>query len=545
MLVRGTTIGPTTIALTLLSSMGGLLFGYDTGQIADILLMEDFLDRFAQTNSNGEKAFSVVREGLVVGLLSIGTLFGAIVGRYFSDYLGRRKAIAIFCGMFSVGVLIQVTAFTSWVQIMMGRFISGWGVGGLSAAVPVYQAESVPKQVRGACTSTYQLAITLGILLAYAFSIGTRNLDNSGSWRIVIALGLVFCLILGVGIFFVPESPRWLIEKGRTEEARRGMARVRGLDENHPLVNSDFDEQWAAHELDKRAGTGSWAQCFLGEGKEVHNKAPYRTMVMIVMMAFQQLTGANYFFYYGATIFQSVGIEDSFVTQIILGAINFVCTFFGIWVMGRFSRRWPLIIGGIWQSCWLFVFAGAGVGGNPEEKKYGTLMIVSAALFIFSYASTWAPGIWILIGETGTRKNRSRQAALGTASNWLWNFLIAFFTPFITREINYGYGFVFAGCNLAAAVFTYFFLYESSGISLEMIDAMYSEPGLKPWQSEKWAPEPYASRKEAIRDEKSKGESMMLEHSENGENRRRFDSSDSQRTAAGPTPIHNKKAQPA
>jgi SP family sugar:H+ symporter-like MFS transporter len=173
--------------------------------------MEDFLDRFAQTNSNGEKAFSVVREGLVVGLLSIGTLFGAIVGRYFSDYLGRRKAIAIFCGMFSVGVLIQgelrsgrglvpspvlvwsgvvwvltpclssshytyqstrnprsptrprvVTAFTSWVQIMMGRFISGWGVGGLSAAVPVYQAESVPKQVRGACTSTYQLAITLG-----------------------------------------------------------------------------------------------------------------------------------------------------------------------------------------------------------------------------------------------------------------------------------------------------------------------------------------------------------------------------------------------
>lgn len=200
----------------------------------------------------------------------------------------------------------------------MGRFISGWGVGGLSAAVPVYQAESVPKQVRGACTSTYQLAITLGsksasgrglhlvvrrneadddvraaVLLAYAFSIGTRNLDNSGSWRIVIALGLVFCLILGVGIFFVPESPRWLIEKGRTEEARRGMARVRGLDENHPLVNSDFDEQWAAHELDKRAGTGSWAQCFLGEGKEVHNKAPYRTMVMIVMMAFQQLTGAN------------------------------------------------------------------------------------------------------------------------------------------------------------------------------------------------------------------------------------------------------------
>lgn len=532
MQIRGTTVGPTTIILTLLSSMGGLLFGYDTGQIADILLMEDFLERFAQVNAAGEREFTVVREGLIVALLSIGTLLGAIVGRYFSDYLGRRKAIAIFCVMFSVGVLIQVTAFESWVQIMLGRFISGWGVGGLSAAVPVYQAESVPKQVRGACTSTYQLAITLGILLAYAFSIGTRNMGNSGSWRIVIALGLVFCLILGVGIFFVPESPRWLIEKGREEEARRAMARVRGLDVDHPLVNSDFDEQWAAHELDKRAGSGSWAQCFVGEGKDVHNKAPYRTMIMVVMMAFQQLTGANYFFYYGATIFQSVGIEDSFVTQLILGGINFICTFFGIWVMGRFSRRWPLIIGGIWQSIWLFVFAGAGVGGDATEKKWGTLMIVSAALFIFSYASTWAPGIWILIGETGTRKNRSRQAALGTASNWLWNFLIAFFTPFITREIQYGYGFVFAGCNLAAALFTYFFLYESSGISLEMIDAMYSEPGLKPWQSSKWAPGNYNSRKEAIMDEKSKGDAMMVEHNEGS---RRVDSHDSERTARDPT----------
>lgn len=131
------------------------------------------------------------------------------------------------------------------------------------------------------------------VLLAYCFSIGTRELDNSGSWRIVIALGLVFCLILGVGIFFVPESPRWLIERDRRDEAIRGMAKIRGLDENHPLVNSDFDEQWAAHELDKRAGNGSWLECFVGEGKGVHNKAPYRTMIVMVMMAFQQLTGAN------------------------------------------------------------------------------------------------------------------------------------------------------------------------------------------------------------------------------------------------------------
>ncbi|KAI5452213.1 hypothetical protein NCC49_001148 [Naganishia albida] len=509
--IKGTIAGPTTIILAILSSMGGFLFGYDTGQIADILLMEDFKRRFAQgPNAAGEYEFSVVREGLVVALLSIGTLIGALIGRYASDFMGRRKAIVLFCLLFSIGVIIQVTATNSWVQIMMGRFISGWGVGGCSAAVPVYQSETVPKQLRGTLIATYQLMITAGILVAYCISIGTRELGNSGSWRIVIALGIFFALVLGVGIMLVPESPRWLLEHNKEEEALKALARVRGLPADHRLVQSDFSEMQEAHLLDAKVGNGSWWQCFRGEGKP--NKAAYRTWLIMILMAFQQLTGANYFFYYGATIFQSVGIEDSFITQIILGAINFGCTFIGIWVMGRFGRRWPLIIGGIWQAAWLFVFASVGTAKDPETNQtVGKVMIVSACLFIFSYASTWAPGIWILIGETGTRKNRARQAALATASNWLWNFLIAFFTPFITRDIGYAYGFVFAGCNLAGAVFVYFFLFESSKISLEMIDRMYSEPGLKAWQSGRWAPDGYANRKQLVEDEKTGGETTHIE----------------------------------
>ncbi|KAJ9113075.1 hypothetical protein QFC20_001962 [Naganishia adeliensis] len=503
--IKGTTAGPTTIILAVLSSMGGFLFGYDTGPsplsgqgydlIADILLMEDFKRRFAQgPNAAGEYEFSVVREGLVVALLSIGTLIGALVGRYASDYMGRRKAIVLFCVLFSLGVIVQVTSSDSWVQIMMGRFISGWGVGGCSAAVPVYQSETVPKQLRGTLIATYQLMITAGILVAYCISIGTRELGNSGSWRIVIALGIFFAIVLGVGIMFVPESPRWLLEHDKEEEALRALARVRGLSTDHRLVQSDFSEMREAHLLDAKAGHGSWWQCFRGDGKP--NKAAYRTWLIMILMAFQQ----------------SVGIQDSFITQIILGAINFGCTFIGIWVMGRFGRRWPLIIGGIWQAAWLFVFAGVGTAKNPEENETaGKVMIVSACLFIFSYASTWAPGIWILIGETGTRKNRARQAALATASNWLWNFLIAFFTPFITRDIGYAYGFVFAGCNLAGAIFVYFFLFESSKISLEMIDRMYSEPGLKAWKSGRWAPEGYVDRKQLVEDEKGGGEPAHIE----------------------------------
>jgi len=125
-------------------------------------------------------------------------------------------------------------------------------------------------------------------------------------------------------------------------------------------------------------------------------------------------------------------------------------------------------------------------------------MIVSACLFILGYASTWAPGIWILIGETFPTATRAKQGALSTMSNWIWNFLIAFFTPFITRNIDFRYGFVFASCNLLGACVVYFFLYESSGLSLEAVDVMYNDPDVKPWTSRRWAPPGYESRNDLV-----------------------------------------------
>lgn len=183
--------------------------------------------------------------------------------------------------------------------------------------------------------------------------------------------------------------------------------------------------------------------------------------------------------------------------------------------METFGRRMPLIVGGIWQAAWLFVFAAAGTAKDPStDEGIGKLMIVSACLFILGYAMTWAPGIWILVGETFPTRTRAKQAALATASNWLWNFLIAFFTPFITRAIKFRYGFVFAACNLTGAVIVYFFLYESSDLSLESVDMvrsffsygscslrllqMYGDPYCKPWTSANWAPPGFSSRADLI-----------------------------------------------
>ncbi|KAM5541537.1 hypothetical protein V8D89_004727 [Ganoderma adspersum] len=498
--VEGLPIGWMAIMLAVLASMGGFIFGYDTGQISDIVLMEDFLLRFA-TCSNSQVAstctFTVVREGLIVALLSIGTLVGALLGAPTADWLGRRYAMSVECGVFMIGVLIQITTFHSWQQFAIGRLVSGLGVGSLSAAVPMYQAETAPPQIRGTLTATYQLFITFGILVAYCISIGARHIPGSGSWRTVVGIGFIWPVILGVGILFMPESPRWLTAHGRFDEARRSVALARGIPDSeadkHQFIHREIAEMRSAIERESKEKAG-WMECFNPRRKQL-----YRTLLCMTLQMFQQLTGANYFFYYGATIFQSVGISDSFVTQIILGAVNFGCTFGGMYVMEKFGRRIPLIIGGVWQSAWLFVFAAAGTAVNPtDNKNIGILMIVSACLFILGYAMTWAPGIWILIGETFPTRTRARQASLATASNWLWNFLLAFFTPFIVKAIDYRYGFVFAACNLTGAIIVYLFLYESSDLSLEDVDAMYCDPNCTSWNSRTWAPEGFASRRDFI-----------------------------------------------
>lgn len=293
----------------------------------------------------------------------------------------------------------------------------------------------------------------------------------------------------------MPESPRWLAAHGRMEEAQNSLARVRGISDadgaTHSVVQREVEEIRANIELERKR-KGGWIDCF-----KLENKLLYRTLLGMSLQSLQQLTGANYFFYYGATIFTSVGISDSFVTQIILGAVNFFCTFLGLYVMEKFGRRIPLIVGGIWQSLWLFVFAAAGTRGDPTtDPAIGKLMIVSACLFILGYASTWAPGVWILIGETFPTKTRAKQAALATASNWLWNFLLAFFTPFIVKAIKFRYGFIFAACNLTGAIVVYLFLYESSDLSLEGVSDMYNDPRCKPWNSRKWAPEGFSSREQ-------------------------------------------------
>ena len=427
--------------------------------------------------------------------LSIGTLAGALAVAPIADHIGRKYSMSVWSIVFIIGVIIQMASETSWVQVTLGRLVAGAGVGALSIMVPMYTSETGPRQVRGALVSTYQLFITAGIFTADAINFGTEKRSDSDSWRIPMGVGFIWPLILGLGILLFPESPRYAYRKGRVDEARTTMARFYGVPETHREVKREIGEIKQKHDLEVSLGKRPWIELLTGP------RMAYRTALGIVLQALQQLTGANFFFYYGTTIFKSTGISNSFVTAMILGGVNFGMTFFGLYVVERFGRRRALIVGGIGMTASFLIFASVGsfalnYADPTLTPAPGRAMIVFACTFIAFYATTWGPIIWCIVGELFPSHYRARSMALVTSSNWIWNFLIAFFTPFIVSDIEFKYGYVFAGCNLAAVLIVYFFVCETQGRSLEEIDTMYISK-VKPWKSSKWVP-PSASEEALV-----------------------------------------------
>ncbi|KLJ13697.1 MFS transporter, SP family, sugar:H+ symporter [Blastomyces silverae] len=464
-------------------SMGGFIFGYDTGQISGVLEMDDFLRRFGERNASGDGYhFSHVRAGLIVALLSIGTLMGALAAAPIADRVGRKWSMSGWCLILSVGIIVQLTSESpKWYQVVIGRWVAGLGVGALSLLVPLYQGESAPRHIRGAMISCYQLFITLGIFVANCINFGTEGRNDSGSWRITIGITFIWILILGIGISFFPDSPRYDYRTGKVDRAKKSMMRFYGIPQNHQQLHLELEEIREKYEEDMATKDQPWYEMFYAP------RMRYRILLGVALQALQQLTGANYFFYYGTTVFKGAGIQNSYVTQMILGAVNFGSTFLGLYNIEHFGRRKSLIAGSLWMFVCFMVFASVGHfklnRDTPElTPGPGKVMVVFACLFILGFASTWGPMVWAIIAELYPSRYRARAMALATASNWLWNFLIAFFTPFITGSIDFRYGYVFAGCLFLGAATIYFGVIEGKGRTLEELDTMYILR-VPPWKS--------------------------------------------------------------
>lgn len=311
--------------------------------------MDDYASRFGQLQQDGSYQFSAARQGTIVGLVCVGALIGSLIAGRIADVLGRRLCISAAAFFTCIGTVIEISSDTSWVQFAIGRMVTGVSIGALSVAVPMYQSESVPAVIRGVVVSSYQLLITLGIWTAEMVNWGTNGYTSSASWRIPNGMSFAWGLALGAGILLLPESPRYAYSKGRVEEARSSIARLCGLPANSQLVERRIYEiQSRVEEENQSTAAFSWKEIFTAP------RMLYRTVLGITLQAGQQLTGANFFFYFGTTVFAATGIKDSYVTQLILGSVNVFCTVIGLWVIKSFGRRKILMVGAAWMMmCFL------------------------------------------------------------------------------------------------------------------------------------------------------------------------------------------------
>jgi len=489
------------------ASFGGIFFGYDSGYINGVNGASIFIEA---VEGPGATELSYTNSSLIVSILSVGTFFGAIIAGDVADWIGRKWTVILGCFIYMIGVVIQMITSPEHAlgPIVAGRLIAGLGVGFESAIVILYMSEICPRKVRGALVAGYQFCITIGIMLASVVVYCTENRKDTGSYRIPIAIQFPWALILGGGLMLLPDSPRYFVKKGNLLKAKSALARVRGQPEDSIYVQSELAEIVANEEYERAlipstTWAGSWGNCF--KGSLWHpNSNLRRTILGTSLQMMQQWTGVNFIFYYSSTFLQSTGaIDDVFLTSMIFTIVNVCSTPISFYTIERFGRRPLLVIGAGAMAICQFIVAIVGVtvgfnklttnaAGETIAQNIGAVnaQVAFIAIFIFFFASTWGPGAWVVIGEIFPLPIRSRGVALSTASNWLWNTIIAVITPYMVGEdrgnLRSSVFFVWGGLCTGAFIYAYFFIPETKGLTLEQVDRMMEET--TPRTSSKWKP---------------------------------------------------------
>ncbi|KUJ16329.1 general substrate transporter [Mollisia scopiformis] len=490
------------------AAFGGIFFGFDSGYISGVMGMNYFIHLYtgipippAGASKAVKDAFTLPawKKSLITSILSAGTFFGALIAGDLADWFGRRTTIIAGCFIFLIGVILQ-TASSGLGLLVAGRLIAGFGVGFVSAIIILYMSEIAPRKVRGAIVSGYQFCITIGILLASCVDYGTQNRTDSGSYRIPIAIQMLWAIILAVGLFLLPESPRYFVKKGNLDQAANVLSRLRGQEQGSELIQAELAEIVANHEYEmsvipQGGYFSTWLSCFTG-GLRSPSSNLRRTILGTSLQMMQQWTGINFIFYFGTTFFQELGtISNPFLISLVTTLVNVCSTPLSFWIIERYGRRTILIWGALGMLICEFIVGIVGVtAARPEKNNTSAVsaQIAFICIYIFFFATTWGPGAWVLIGEIFPLPIRSRGVALSTASNWLWNCIIAVITPYMVGtdpgDANLGSRVFFVWGSLCTACFVYAYLIipETKGLSLEQVDRMMEETN--PRNSAKWVP---------------------------------------------------------
>ncbi|TFY58399.1 hypothetical protein EVJ58_g6441 [Rhodofomes roseus] len=470
--------------------------GYNQGVFSSVLTMYTFDQRMgdAVTNTN--------TKGWLVSILELGAWFGVLCTGYLADKLGRKHSIVLAVVIFCVGVIVQDTAYKPS-SIFAGRFITGLGVGSLSMSVPLYNAELAPPEVRGSLVALQQLAITFGIMISFWIDYGTNYIggttdtQSEAAWRLPIALQLVPALILGVGILFMPFSPRWLVNQGRDEEALMVLSRARGLPPNSEVVQIEFLEIRAQYLFEKETSEmqfpqyqdGSWKSNFklglLGYWSLIRTPSLLRrVMIGSLTMFFQQWTGVNAILYYAPTIFQSLGQTGNTVNLLatgVVGIVMWVATIPAVLWVDKVGRK-PVLVSGalLMAACHLIIAVLTGLYQHswPEHKAAGWAACAMVWVFSAGFGYSWGPCSWVVVAEIWPLSVRGKGMSIASSSNWMNNFIVGQVTPTMMKNITFGTFVFFGSFTFLGALFIAFFVPETKGLTLEEMDDVFGSEGL-------------------------------------------------------------------
>ena len=383
------------------------------------------------------------------------------------------------------------------------------GVGTISVLVPLYQSEMAPKWIRGALVCAYQLAITVGLFTASIVNNFTAKIDSAACFRIPVAIQFIWASILFLGLCVLPETPRYLIKRGRHALAAESLSRIRRLDITHPALIEEIAEIEANHAYELSLGPSTYRDVFLG--------SPHlgrRLLTGCGLQMLQQLSGCNFVFYYGVQFFKDAGIKDPFVYSLVTNIVNVVMTLPGMALVESWGRRRLLLVGAAGMAVCQLIVAIVGTSlpvthGNPTttptptlgtpqgashgDETWNKVLITFVCCYIAFFAMSWGPVAWVVTSEIYPLKVRAKSMSLSTASNWLLNWAIAYSTPYMVGQ-GPGYAnleskvfFVWGSCCVLAFVFVWLMVYETSKISLEQIDELY-ERVEHAWDSGRFQP---------------------------------------------------------
>ncbi|KUJ19652.1 general substrate transporter [Mollisia scopiformis] len=470
--------------IALIAAPSFILFGYNQAGVGGLLSLPDWTKTFPEidtTNTKGAvKAHNATIQGVVVATFVLGALVGALSCMKIGNFLGRRKSIFLGAVLSLIGEVLCTSSF-GLAQFIVGRTIIGFGIGILSATVPVWQAECSSSANRGKHVVLDGLFMTLGYTLESWIDLGASEIKSgkniSASWRMPLGIPIAFSLILMATIFTMPESPRWLIMVGRVEEGRKVLSDLKDLPQTDPLVSAEVDG--IQYSLEESTGRKASLADMFTMGPD---KLFYRFCLCILLQFFQQMSGSNLISVYAPVIFQQNLKLDGQTSRILSGGTltwKFLSSFVAFFTIDRFGRRA------------LFIFSGFGMGScmlalaiatsYPSSNKSAS---IASVFFIFLYNFFVPIGFlganFLYCAEVAPVKLRVSMAAISTANHWLWNFVVIMATPVAIASIGNYYFVLFCAIAFCIPLSVYFFYPETMGQSLEQIDVVFRD-NKTPW----------------------------------------------------------------